>query len=462
MKKIFHISLLSFLLSYTLQAQFNYPVACTPIVQPKYSLKWSELSTNTEIFKVHLLLKDLTKPSVDAYLKIRLSGVGVDIRTVDGFIPSRTIKLLPGQPVLLNASDLTEYFNISNLEVNGIDISALYAGGKLPPGLYTWYVEAYEIDRNRQVSNTGQALMTVFQNYPPIINTPQNGAILPVTSPPNILMSWTSRSTASFNTVIGKVYTLKMYELAQGDDPNIVANSGIAPFREITTTNPFYNYSASDPALKKGVHYAIQVQETDINGSDDYENDGKSQVVTFSFGKPCMAPQDLIINPIGKGRVELTWLQDNEEVATTVWYKSEGSSVWNSLEATKQSTVISNLRDKTKYQFKVSADCGTPTAFSALSVGEDETGVVGIEIDDSEFDEENEELDPEILDPYIIGIEINTDGTARPVQTLNDIFSKIDKPKCVNDKVSTYEVCSPNHPNVATDGVEELSDLSAG
>lgn len=461
MKKIFYLFFLIFW-SCSLQAQFNYPVTCTPLVQPKYSLKWSEISTNTEMFKVHLLLKDLTKTSVEAYLKIRLSGVGVDIHTIDGFIPARTIKLFPGQPVLLNATDLAEYFNISNIEVNGIDISALYAGGKLPEGLYTWYVEAYEIDRNRQVSNTGQALMTVFKNYPPIINIPQEGAILPVSSPQNVLMSWTSRSTASLNAAAGKTYTLRIYELSSGDDPNVVANSGITPFREITTTNPFYNYSAADPALNKGKRYAIQVQEADINGSDDYENEGKSQVVTFSFGKPCLAPQDLIVNPIRKGRVELTWIQADEETPVTVWYKSAGSSVWNSIETTKQSAVISNLTDKTKYQFKVSSDCGTPTAFAALAVGDEETEGIELEIDDSEFDEEKEALDPQILDPYTIGIELNADGTTRTVQKVNDILSKIIKPKCVNDKVSTYDVCSPSHPIITVDGTEELTDLAVG
>jgi len=95
-----NLLLLSLAINSSLFAQ-NYPVTCTPIVKPSYSLKWSEISTSNDMFKVHLLLKDLTKPSVDVYLKIRLSGVGVDIRTVDGFIPSQTLKLIPGQAVIL-------------------------------------------------------------------------------------------------------------------------------------------------------------------------------------------------------------------------------------------------------------------------------------------------------------------------------------------------------------------------
>ena len=95
--RFFRASLRLLVLLFSIEAwSQNFPVTCTPIVKPSYSLKWSEISTSNDMFKVHLLLKDLTKPSVDVYLKIRLSGVGVDIRTVDGFIPSQTLRLIPG------------------------------------------------------------------------------------------------------------------------------------------------------------------------------------------------------------------------------------------------------------------------------------------------------------------------------------------------------------------------------
>ncbi|WP_197491725.1 MULTISPECIES: fibronectin type III domain-containing protein, partial [Emticicia] len=350
------LTMVLFLLSTRAFSQ-NYPVTCTPIVKPSYSLKWSEISTSTDMFKVHLLLKDLTKPSVDVYLKIRLAGVGVDIRTVDGFVPNQTLKLIPGQPILLNASDLVEYFNISNLVVDGVDFSALYSGGRLPEGLYTWTVEAYEIDRNRQVSNTGMALMNVFKNYPPVINLPQDRAILPVTTPQNVLFSWTSRSTASLNAAQGKTYKLRIYTLSGDDDPNVIANSGIQPI-EITTTNPYFSYGAGNISLEKGKRYAVQVQEEDVNGADEYENEGKSQVVTFSYGKPCVAPEGMVINPIGKGRVELTCeatAEDAETYPITAWYKTPKTSIWNSVPFNGNSAVISGLKDKTDYEFKLSS-----------------------------------------------------------------------------------------------------------
>ncbi len=454
----------------------NYPVTCTPIVKPSYSLKWSEISTSNDMFKVHLLLKDLTKISVDVYLKIRLSGVGVDIRTVDGFIPSQTLTLIPGQPRMLTASDLAEYFNISNLVVDGVDISALYNGGRLPEGLYTWTVEAYEIDRNRQVSNTGMALMNVFKNYPPIINIPQDGAIMPVTTPQNVLFSWTSRSTASLNAAQGRKYTLRIYDITDvvDFDPNADVASGIAPYQDKVTYNkPFYPYGASDAALIKGHKYAVQVQEEDENKIDEYENEGKSQVVTFSYGKPCIAPEGMVINPIGKGRVELTCeatAEDAETYPITAWYKTPKTLIWNSVPFNGNSAVISGLKDKTDYEFKLSSACGDNTnTMSSLRAGDlspsgdPSTEPEIFKIDDSEFDEEEPEvLDPAILDPYGIGIEINADGTTRPVETVNEVLTKIIKPVCVNN-FDAYESCSPNHPaaQIPT-GTIPLASLAIG
>lgn len=471
------LTMVLFLLSTRALSQ-NYPVTCTPIVKPSYSLKWSEINTSNDMFKVHLLLKDLTKPSVDVYLKIRLSGVGVDIRTIDGSIPSQTLTLIPGQPRMLTASDLAEYFNISNIVVDGVDISALYNGGRLPEGLYTWTVEAYEVDRNRQVSNTGMALMNVFKNYPPIINIPQDGAILPVTTPQNVLFSWTSRSTASLNAAQGKTYKLRIYPLSgtppdSNDDPNVVTNSGIQPI-EITTTNPYFSYGAGNISFEKGKRYAVQVQELDDTNADDYENEGKSQVVTFSYGKPCLAPEGMVvINPIGKGRVELTCeatAEDAETYPITAWYKTPKASIWNSVPFNGNSAVISGLKDKTDYEFKLSSACGENTNTMAplrqedmLPSGDPSTEPEIFKIDDSEFDEEDPEMiDPAILDPYTIGVEINTDGTTRPIETLDGIFSKIIKPECVTD-ANAYAECSPNHPDApAITGTIELDALAVG
>ena len=53
----------------------NYPVQCTPLLMPPYSLSWVEYGSSPERLKVQLLLKDLTKSSVEVSLRIRLKGI---------------------------------------------------------------------------------------------------------------------------------------------------------------------------------------------------------------------------------------------------------------------------------------------------------------------------------------------------------------------------------------------------
>ncbi|WP_340230168.1 fibronectin type III domain-containing protein [Emticicia oligotrophica] len=195
-------------------------------------------------------------------------------------------------------------------------------------------------------------------------------------------------------------------------------------------------------------------------------------MVTFSYGKPCVAPEGMVINPIGKGRVQITCeatAEDAETYPITAWYKQEGTTVWNSLPLNNNNAVISGLKDKTEYEFKLSSACGdntnTMTALSAgdlLPSGDASTDPVTFKIDDSEFDEEVEELDPAILDPYTIGVTLNADGTTRPVETLEGIFNKIIKPKCVTD-ADAYAECSPEHPKPrAITGTIELDALAIG
>jgi hypothetical protein len=106
------------------------------------------------------------------------------------------------------------------------------------------------------------------------------------------------------------------------------------------------------------------------------------------------------------------------------------------------------LKDKTGYEFKLSSACGDNTntmaalrAGDLLPSGDPSTEPETFTIDDSEFDEEEPEvLDPAILDPFSIGVELNADGTTRPIETLDGIFSKIIKPKCVTDADAYVEL----------------------
>ncbi|WP_164851469.1 hypothetical protein, partial [Larkinella soli] len=113
-------------------------------------------TTNPQLLRVYLLLKDLTKPQLDLYLSLRLEGPGVLIRSRPDFRPAQPLTLSPGIPLMLAGPDLADYLSANALEGQGLPADFLTRGGRLPEGLYTLTVEAFEWDRDRQpVSNAG-------------------------------------------------------------------------------------------------------------------------------------------------------------------------------------------------------------------------------------------------------------------------------------------------------------------
>ena len=89
---------------------------------------------------------------------------------------------------MLSGAMLRENFKYENLTAQGVDLEALYAGASLPSDFYQWEITAYLSDQ-RQVSNVGMAMMTVFKNNPPQITFPQNNAVLMNTELPQTCRS---------------------------------------------------------------------------------------------------------------------------------------------------------------------------------------------------------------------------------------------------------------------------------
>ena len=398
----------------------NFPVQCTPIVTPPYTLSWVEYGSSPERLKVQLLLKDLTKPSVEVSLRIRLKGIGVVIENTPDFYTSSPITLLPGVPVVLSGAMLQENFKYENLTAQGVDLEALYAGASLPSGFYQWEITAFLADQ-RQVSNVGMAMMTVFKNNPPQITFPQNNAVLMNTGFQSINFTWMPRHRYSTNAAAGTVYTFKIYEIpneegagdaSQETDPNIIVNSGVLPLFSTQSFGTNYTYKPSDPLLVPGRRYVIQVQAADINGNDEFENNGLSEVSTFSFGNPsevpamklCKVPKNFLAEKLDEQSVQFTWQETNSEapIDYLVSYKTENEGVWTERIVQEQSLTLIQLAPA-KYQFRVSARC-TYDNKSTFTTPE------SIELSKPEAEKEIPEAEPQ--DTYV-----NTDEPVTPPST---------------------------------------------
>ncbi|MFC0184938.1 hypothetical protein ACFFJX_21515 [Pseudarcicella hirudinis] len=344
-----------------LLAQSNFPVSCSPYLLPQYSLNWSALTSSNNFLRVTLVLKDEKYQSgiVPVFLRFRFEQAGSVISTRPDYIPAIPINLSFGTPLTLYGSDLVNYFQAGNLIAQGaVDESMLRQGGRLPDGLWTLSVTAYEFDASRghrQISETGIAMMQVFYGYPPQITYPAEGQVLQEQEVQNLLFSWMPRGTASRGGISGLIYTVELYEVSDGEIPNAVVQ-GKRPIFSTTTNTSNYLYGITDPALIVGRKYALRVRVQDLEGINEYQNDGYSEVVSFNYGRPCTSPENLSLASSLSRVYNLSWAPQVGAQTYEVAYKLTTASVWTTAIAyTGTFSVVKPAEGK--YEFKVRSNC---------------------------------------------------------------------------------------------------------
>lgn len=211
------------------------------------------------------------------------------------------IELEGTTPYMLFGRNLTNFFDASSIEVEGLDRNELIQGGFVPEGFYKLCVIAYDADIQggfaSQISNpnlSGCVSLRAQYPEPPRINLIANSSVqldtgLVVKQPLfNILWSPTTGGGTSFQ------YTLRIADLGDGElnpevaymDPNIAFQQIRQPTYEQMT--PSTNIMVGTGGilvvqLEENHRYAVQVQAVAANGSG-VKNNGLSQVVSFWFG----------------------------------------------------------------------------------------------------------------------------------------------------------------------------------
>ncbi|OYU66039.1 MAG: hypothetical protein CFE22_11280 [Cytophagaceae bacterium BCCC1] len=452
----------------------QYPVDCRISITPPYANRFYDYQNSPQRFKVTLLLQDHTKPTLDVVLQIRLKGPGFIIENPGDFFTAQPITLNPGRPQTLSGLELSDNFSPANLETQGIELADLFTGGGLPPGPYEWEVRAFELYRDRQVSNTASFRMNLALNYPPLLNQPTNKAQLSPTQPQSINFTWMPRPTASLAASQGLLYTLMLYEVPLGEDPNAVVNSGSAPFRVIETGQTNYFYGPLEVPLEVGKTYAWQVKVSDINGQETYVNNGYSEVSWFRYGKACTATEDLKATEIGPNRVNLSWKADPQAMGYKVYYKNQTAADWQTQTTFGTSLTLAGLDQKEPYSFKISTLC---------DVDRESPTRPEITWEVEEVDTELQKLIDAVLHPLdqisstsnsrdnsnnTVG---NTNSTGfpssqaatepLPTNIANLIPTDPTKITCVS-QVRGFENCSVTHDGVTLMGTEPLQSLAVG
>jgi hypothetical protein len=235
-----------------------------------------------------LTLQNTTNGILQVKLKGRIDdGSGTFVKTKDGYRPLSAITLLPNQTKTLLGSELA-FFNRTNTETNAPTAlqNSIIKDGILPEGNYTFCVQALDFTTDAPLSPAVPSGCVNFQiGYlsPPNITAPQCGSSV-INLP--FSFQWT-RPTGNLSG--GNLqYDLYIVKMTSGQNPNEVIRGAIAsnigsPFVKRNLTIPTYFYLPVDPVLEFGATYAWAVKARDANNKLFFENNGLTEVCTFTY-----------------------------------------------------------------------------------------------------------------------------------------------------------------------------------
>ncbi|WP_157585016.1 fibronectin type III domain-containing protein, partial [Runella zeae] len=463
--------------SWGLQAQTtdNYPVQTTAYCAAPFSQRLSDYFSSDKRLIVNLLLKDLTKPSVQVYLRWQLEGPGIRIGSRDGFVPASFISLQPGVPSKLSGADLAgAYFFPAALQAEGMDVVDAY-NLSLPEGFYTISVQAFEASTGQVVSNTSVTFLVLTSPQPPILNLPAIGSQISATSLQKVVFQWTPRHFATAESQV--VYQLKVCQVPDDSEPNEqIMLSCTEPRLELTVPNTTLTGDITQwiKPLEVGQRYGVQVRAIDLAGQlNNFSNEGYSQVNWFRYGQPCVAPI-FSIKSVSSDRVQLQWQALAQAQSYLVEYQAEGDVSWTTLKTTATTQVVSELLSRQTYLFRMRTDCGSLVPSEASEVQRWNIA--------EEAPEPSPQLPIELLNPELIKVQ-TSGGVAQTPTSLPDLYHNFPVSNSAQLRIAAFSApttttlqipdcalasgsfadCQRPHPSVGLPtGGEELGSLKVG
>ncbi|WP_313981885.1 fibronectin type III domain-containing protein [Xanthocytophaga flavus] len=355
-----------------------YPVQATTQLLPPYSVYLSDYAQDgNDKLRLILLQRDLTQPSYQLRLAVRIELNGKTIiQTAPHFTPA-PITLDPGIPTILSGAELAPYLDSRNLDFVGYDRSRYEQTRALPEGAYTLCVTAYDYRRQDvQVSNPGCSFYYLSKNEPPLIAFPACGTLIPSKNSQPIFFQWTPRNTSSPNSAAETEYELSLYEIRpKGRNPNDIVLS-TRPVFQLKTDQSQYVYTLADPMLLDSMQYAWRVRAIDKSGRDAFRNQGYSEVCTFTYGGANVSPdfavgqvKDFTAIGVNTRQGKFSWKADSSLFAGyQIDYRRVGSSASTSENSTSENTT-SEKSSKKKTE-KGSENAWFPAKIESGSVAE--------------------------------------------------------------------------------------------
>ena len=332
----------------------NFPVTAQAFIVPQANQKLANYFSSSQALTVNLLLKDLTKSSIQVYLKWSMDGPGVRVSSTDGYVPSSFITLQRGVIERLSGLSLqNDYFRNGLIEEQGLGGNPLRTN--LPEGFYTFRVQALEAGTGREVSNIGETYFSITTPLPPVINIPFNGAELAMSESqglgvPPVNIQWMPRHYKLAGNIT--TYDLKVCKVPDGFEPTEALDACVNPVID-DKANPGTFFPGNTGignsiigAFERGARYAarVTIHEFDMEGQEVvFANEGRGEVTWFRYGAPCVSPEAFTIREIGPGRVQLNWDTQTDSKSYKILYRKAGDSNWTTQTVSGNTLSILNL-----------------------------------------------------------------------------------------------------------------------
>ncbi len=361
MKKL--LCLLTFMV-FLLPAKAIDPVTVTVNLPPPYTPFLNEYaSADLGKLQVILTVNDSRMQNYPVKIQMVMERMHEGIVMQTSTYAATPIILLNGQTTeFLSGLDLSTYFIPQNLVFSGIDRSQYIQTGRIPDGMYRMGFRVVDSRRTDVVlSNTAFSAPGWFLlNEPPLLNAPRNNMVERIMEPQNVKLEWFPRHLGSMNSAFAVQYQIEVFPMRIPNmDPNHVVMGTQPLFYDIVNTN-FYYLSYYSLLLEPGVQYAWRVRAISDNELTLFQNNGYSEVFTFTYGSPCPVPENSSVTLWGAEAVDIDWDSDfrHSKYELRFRVKDQPNAVWNSKETfTNNTRVEALLTAGMSYEYQVKAVC---------------------------------------------------------------------------------------------------------
>lgn len=263
---------------------------------------------------------------------------------------------------ILTGADLEAYFQAGNNIFTGIDESQYTSTGRIPDGQYRIGFRVVDARRPEvEYSQTGFSQPAWFLlNDPPILNLPQNKNNERINEPQNVKLEWFPRHLGSMNSAFSAKYQVELFALRIPNiNPNQLALS-MQPdfFDEVLTTR--YIISPEKYILEPGVEYAWRIKATTQDGLNLFQNNGYSEVFTFTYGNACPVPSNIGTEVKTGENVLISCDVDPLNTSFEARYRVKGqkNAVWHTKESFSNGLQLGRLLTAgNEYEYQVRGKC---------------------------------------------------------------------------------------------------------